>query len=237
MQLIGLPRRESQSAVSILIGEVVHGLVELVGDQSSRLLGPHHELVVLASPERPLFAIVLLVRSMELHELRGRVRDEGFLRDKLLHEGVSQEVAVFLDDLHLGSLGLTRGRRFGGRCYGDHRLHVPTHSTRGHASSIPFRTQGQPTESRRIPYRGRARAQHAVSFGTPFQTTPSSRARLRSVPFRSFSARATCPMASIPSGTPSLAVSRRIVRARTCGGARHHVEIHEVIRDPVSRST
>mmetsp|Transcript_11580 Transcript_11580/g.71234 ORF Transcript_11580/g.71234 Transcript_11580/m.71234 type:complete len:272 (+) Transcript_11580:1874-2689(+) len=129
VQLVGLPRGESQSPVSIQVGEVVHRLVQLIGDQPGRLLRPHHELIVFPSSERSLFTVVLLIRSMELHELRSRVCDEGFFGDELFHERMPQEVAVFFDDLHLGPLGLARGRGFGRCCYGHDRLHVSSHST------------------------------------------------------------------------------------------------------------
>ena len=111
VQLVCLPRREPQRAVAILVRQVVHCEVQLVGHLSRRLARAHHELVVLALAERALLAVVLHVGAVKLHELLRRFVDAGRLAHKLLHQRVPQIVALLLDDFHLRARrGVRRGR-------------------------------------------------------------------------------------------------------------------------------
>ena len=88
--------------LACLIGKVIHGKIELVWYDSAWLLGPHHELIVLALPEAALVAVVLLVAAMELHELARPLVDVCGVANQLRHKRVPEEVAVFLQQLHLG---------------------------------------------------------------------------------------------------------------------------------------
>lgn len=95
---------EAMECHTYLVSQVVHREIELVANQTTGLSGSHHELVELALTECTLLTVVLHVASVELHELHSLLADEGVLVHKLLHEGVSQEVALLLDDLHLAAL-------------------------------------------------------------------------------------------------------------------------------------
>ena len=118
MELIRLAGGETEGAVTVAVGEIVHDKVKLVGDGARGLLGAHHELVKLAGAEGALLAVILLVPAVELVQLGGILGDESVLRGELLDQGVAEEVGVLLDDLHLGALGLL-ALLGGGRHRGD----------------------------------------------------------------------------------------------------------------------
>ncbi len=94
-----------------LVGELVHGEVELVADGARRLPRAHHEHVGLALPERALLAVVLHVGAVELHQLHGLLADVGLLVDQLLHQRMPQEVRLLLDQLDLAALRQPLRRR------------------------------------------------------------------------------------------------------------------------------
>ena len=121
VQLVRLPGGQTERAVAVGVGEVVHGEVELVRDGARGLLGSHHELVKFPGAERALLAVVLLVPAVELVQLRGILGDERILGGELLDEGMAEKVGVLLDVLNLGPvlLALVGGLLAGGGRDGD----------------------------------------------------------------------------------------------------------------------
>ena len=92
VQLEGLAGGEAHGAVAVLVGQLVHGQVQSIGDSAARLPSAHHELIELPLAESTLLAMVLLVASMELHQLHARLTDKCVLIHQILHRQQQREL-------------------------------------------------------------------------------------------------------------------------------------------------
>src|SRR5439155_1903293 len=111
VELVTLARRDAQRAVAVAVRQLVDHEVLLAGEHAARKLATDHELVsrlaVCAASLTALIAILLLVRPVELEELRASVREVIGAGRQLLGEMPAQAAALLL---HL----LDRARRLVG---------------------------------------------------------------------------------------------------------------------------
>jgi hypothetical protein len=99
-----------------LVCKVIHCEIQLVCNKAAWLTRAHHELIELALAKGTLFTVILLIRTMKLHELHCFLGNVRFLVHKLRHQGVPQEVTLLLDYLHFASLRKSRGWGFRRSC-------------------------------------------------------------------------------------------------------------------------
>mmetsp|Transcript_28688 Transcript_28688/g.60854 ORF Transcript_28688/g.60854 Transcript_28688/m.60854 type:complete len:435 (-) Transcript_28688:507-1811(-) len=101
MHLEALSGSRTQVALAHVGREVVKQPVELRGELSGRLFEAEHELVIFGAL---LFAIVLLVRAVVLHDLVSVLRDADFFRLKLVFQRVAEIVRVYFELFDFGEL-------------------------------------------------------------------------------------------------------------------------------------
>src|SRR5207302_9861274 len=98
-----LPICDPQRTVAVAVGQLVDHQVLRAAQHTSRDLAPHHELVrrlgVRAALRAPLVPILLLIRTVELEELRALVRDVRGTLGELGGDLPAQAVALLLDSL------------------------------------------------------------------------------------------------------------------------------------------
>ena len=118
MKLETLARGRPHGVVAVLIRETIEGKVKLRRNEATGTAGSQHHLVVFFLTFDPIFSVVLLIGSVELHELNcifGEIIQFilEFRRDRF-----PQEITAVLDALNFRGWFIDRERR--GRSH-DHR--------------------------------------------------------------------------------------------------------------------